>query len=166
MSTIALRQPGHAPAALPSVGPDHEDAGRGAPEVAADDHLLADEGGGTHDEQVGRAQLDAWVPAQPVRIQHRSGRLWILNSAGLDWLVLQPRQAEDAPFQKARLGFGAKGLAKMELTDGLGQRTVIAFGAWKHNPAFPAGTFRFTPPKGVDVVGSVSPAAQVTPLRD
>jgi outer membrane lipoprotein carrier protein len=88
------------------------------------------------------------------------------RSAGLDWLVLQPRQAEDAPFQKARLGFGAKGLARMELTDGLGQRTVITFGAWKRNPAFPAGTFRFTPPKGVDVVGSVSPAAQVTPLRD
>lgn len=88
------------------------------------------------------------------------------RSAGLDWLVLQPRQAEDAPFQKARLGFGAKGLARMELTDGLGQRTVIAFGAWKRNPAFPAGTFRFTPPKGVDVVGSVSPAAQVSPLRD
>lgn len=88
------------------------------------------------------------------------------RSAGLDWLVLQPRQAEDAPFQKARLGFGAKGLARMELTDGLGQRTVIAFGAWTRNPAFPAGTFRFTPPKGVDVVGSVSPAAQVTPLRD
>lgn len=88
------------------------------------------------------------------------------RSAGLDWLVLQPREAEDAPFQKARLGFGAKGLAKMELTDGLGQRTVIAFGAWKRNPAFPAGTFRFTPPKGVDVVGSVSPSAQVTPLRN
>lgn len=88
------------------------------------------------------------------------------RAEGLDWLVLVPRKADDAPFQKARLGFGAAGLARMELTDGLGQRTVIAFSAWKRNPAFAAGTFRFTPPKGVDVVGSVSPAAQVSPLKD
>jgi outer membrane lipoprotein carrier protein len=88
------------------------------------------------------------------------------RSGGLDWLVLAPRKADDAPFQKARLGFGAGGLARMELTDGLGQRTVIGFSGWKRNPVFAANTFRFTPPKGVDVVGSVSPSAQVTPLKD
>ena len=88
------------------------------------------------------------------------------RAGGLDWLVLAPRKADEAPFQRARLGFGATGLARMELTDGLGQRTVISFGAWKRNPAFAANTFRFTPPKGVDVVGSVSPSAQVSPLKD
>ena len=88
------------------------------------------------------------------------------RTSGLDWLVLAPRKLDEAPFQKARLGFGAGGLARMELTDGLGQRTVIGFSAWKRNPAFPRGTFRFTPPKGVDVVGSVSPSAQVSPLKD
>ena len=84
---------------------------------------------------------------------------------GLDWLVLVPRKEEDAPFQKAKLGFGAAGLVRMELNDGLGQRTVIGFGPWQRNPAFGAGTFRFTPPKGVDVVGSVMPGAQVSPLK-
>ena len=88
------------------------------------------------------------------------------RAAGLNWLVLAPRKAEDAPFQQARLGFDASGLARMELTDGLGQRTVIGFSGWKRNPTFARGTFRFTPPKGVDVVGSVSPAAEVSPLRD
>ena len=88
------------------------------------------------------------------------------RAGDLDWLVLVPRKADDAPFQKARLGFGAAGLSRMELTDGLGQRTVIAFSGWKRNPAFAANTFRFTPPKGVDVVGTVSPSAQVSPLRD
>ena len=85
---------------------------------------------------------------------------------GLDWLVLKPKKPDEAPFQQARLGFGATGLARMELRDSLGQRTVIAFGAWKRNPAFAAGTFRFKPPAGVDVVGTVSPGAQVSPLRD
>jgi len=88
------------------------------------------------------------------------------SSDGLSWLVLLPKKGEEAPFQKARLGFGAAGLVRMELNDALGQRTVIGFSAWKRNPSFPAGTFKFTPPKGTDVVGSVSPAATVTPLRN
>ena len=87
------------------------------------------------------------------------------KAGGLDWLVLVPKKEEDAPFQRAKLGFGAAGLVRMELNDGLGQRTVIGFSAWKRNPAFAAGTFRFTPPKGVDVVGSVMPGAQVSPLK-
>ncbi len=33
--------------------------------------------------QIDRAWLDRVVPARPVRIQHRSGRLWIVNSCGL-----------------------------------------------------------------------------------
>jgi outer membrane lipoprotein carrier protein len=88
------------------------------------------------------------------------------TSKGLEWLVLLPRKGEDAPFQKAMLGFGPRGLVRMELNDALGQRTVIGFSAWRRNPSFPAGTFRFTPPKGTDVVGDVSPGATVTPLRN
>ena len=41
---------------------------------------------GYHDSVAGpldRAALDAMVPTVPLRIQHRSGVLWILNSAGL-----------------------------------------------------------------------------------
>ncbi|HKA16017.1 MAG TPA: amidohydrolase family protein [Myxococcota bacterium] len=30
-----------------------------------------------------REQLDAWVADRPVRVQHRSGALWVLNSAGV-----------------------------------------------------------------------------------
>jgi predicted amidohydrolase YtcJ len=33
------------------------------------------------------AQLDAMAPGRPVRIQHRSGRMWFLNSAALDELL-------------------------------------------------------------------------------
>lgn len=75
------------------------------------------------------------------------------REGGLDWLELLPKQAENSTFQSARLGFDAKGLARMRIIDGLGQRTDIGFSGWKRNPAFAASTFRFSPPKGVDIVG-------------
>lgn len=42
--------------------------------------------------EIDRRWLDAAVPQRPVRLQHRSGRLWVLNSAGLD-LLLAGREA-------------------------------------------------------------------------
>jgi predicted amidohydrolase YtcJ len=36
--------------------------------------------------EIDRDTLDLWVPSRPVRIQHRSGRLWILNTAALNAL--------------------------------------------------------------------------------
>ena len=62
-------------------------------------------------------------------------------------------QLSEAGFKTAKLGFGKAGLAKMEYVDALGQRTQIAFGAWKRNPAFAKGTFVYVPAKGVDVIG-------------
>ena len=75
------------------------------------------------------------------------------NKDGLAWLLLTPRNPNDASFQSARLGFGKDGLALMQVVDALGQRTEIAFSGWKRNPSFAKSTFRYTPPKGVDVVG-------------
>jgi outer membrane lipoprotein carrier protein len=76
------------------------------------------------------------------------------TSGGLDWLVLTPKgNAADASFRSARLGFANNALTKMQVVDALGQRTEINFSGWKRNPSFPASTFRYTPPKGVDVIG-------------
>ncbi len=76
------------------------------------------------------------------------------SADGLEWLVLTPKgDAPDASFRSARLGFAETGLVKMQVVDTLGQRTEIDFSGWKRNPAFPAGTFRYSPPKGVDVIG-------------
>jgi len=72
---------------------------------------------------------------------------------GLEWLSLAPKSESDAAFRSARLGFGQSGLVKMQVVDNLGQRTEIEFTNWKRNPAFAADTFRYTPPKGVDVIG-------------
>lgn len=53
-------------------------------------------GYGYHESVAGdidRHWLDAHLPARPIRIQHRSGRLWILNSPALD--LLTRRQQEN-----------------------------------------------------------------------
>lgn len=72
---------------------------------------------------------------------------------GLQWLEVAPREAGDAGFQNARLGFNDSGLARMEVLDALSQRTTIEFSSWRRNPQFDAGSFQFEPPGGVDVVG-------------
>lgn len=72
---------------------------------------------------------------------------------GLQWLALSPKRETDTAFQYAALGFNAQGLARMEVVDAVGQRTVINFTGWKRNPGFAAGTFSFAPPKGTDVIG-------------
>lgn len=74
---------------------------------------------------------------------------------GLAWLVLAPKGDDegDATFRSARLGFGAAGLARMQVVDALGQRTEIEFSAWQRNPSFGKDVFRYSPPKGVDVIG-------------
>ncbi len=74
------------------------------------------------------------------------------SSDGVDWLEIRPRQA-DAAFKSARLGFAQGQLVRLDYTDALDQRTVIAFSGWTRNPAFAADTFTFVPPKGVDVIG-------------
>lgn len=74
---------------------------------------------------------------------------------GMQWLTLTPKNEGDATFQTARLGFGKTGLARMEVLDAAGQRTTLSFSGWKRNPAFPGTTFKYTPAKGVDVVGEI-----------
>jgi len=57
-------------------------------------------GVGYHDSVAGpldRWKLDAWVPKRPLRIQHRSGALWILNSAGLAALGIHTADCELPP---------------------------------------------------------------------
>ena len=73
------------------------------------------------------------------------------NQEGLDWLEAIPRTQETA-FEKIRLGFGKSGLEAMELRDQFGQVTVIKFSTIERNAKLPPEAFRFTPPKGADVI--------------
>jgi outer membrane lipoprotein carrier protein len=70
---------------------------------------------------------------------------------GLDWLEAVPR-TPDTAFERIKLGFGRAGLEAMELRDQFGQITVIKFSTIERNARLAPELFRFTPPKGVDVI--------------
>jgi len=71
---------------------------------------------------------------------------------GLEWLEAKPRERE-AGFERIRLGMGAAGVQAMELADHFGQTTVLRFSNIVRNPPLEPSTFRFSPPKGADIVG-------------
>lgn len=71
---------------------------------------------------------------------------------GLAWVAAVPRGKESS-FERIRIGFSAEGLAAMELSDALGQRTSLRFSGFTRNPRLDAASFRFTPPEGADVIG-------------
>ncbi len=71
---------------------------------------------------------------------------------GLEWLEARPRDKE-AGFERIRLGLGTAGVEAMELVDPFGQTTVLRFSSLVRNPKLEPDTFRFTPPKGADVLG-------------
>ena len=71
---------------------------------------------------------------------------------GLEWLEAKPREKE-AGFERIRLGLSTGGVEAMELADHFGQTTVLRFFNVVRNPQLDASTFRFSPPKGSDVLG-------------
>ena len=71
---------------------------------------------------------------------------------GLEWLEAKPRD-KDTGFERIRLGLSAEGVEAMELVDNFGQTTQLRFTNIIRNPRVDANTFRFTPPKGADVLG-------------
>jgi outer membrane lipoprotein carrier protein len=70
---------------------------------------------------------------------------------GLEWLEATPKQ-RDSGFDLIRIGLRDGLPERMEVRDGFGQTTRFAFRAIERNPAIDAGQFRFTAPRGVDVV--------------
>jgi outer membrane lipoprotein carrier protein len=74
------------------------------------------------------------------------------NREGLDWLQATPK-GRDSSFEKILMGFNAQSeLVMMELNDMFGHMTVLRFSSLQRNPKIPEQQFRFTPPKGADVL--------------
>ena len=71
---------------------------------------------------------------------------------GLAWVEAKPREKE-AGFERVRLGLGTSGVEAMELVDHFGQTTKLKFSSIVRNPKLDGSEFRFTPPKGADVLG-------------
>jgi outer membrane lipoprotein carrier protein len=80
------------------------------------------------------------------------------SADGLEWVEATPK-AQDTGFERVRLGLKGRTLAAMELRDQLGGRTILHFSDLKANVPVAPDTFRFTPPKGADVLED-APAAR------
>ncbi|MFM1989573.1 MAG: outer rane lipoprotein carrier protein [Pseudomonadota bacterium] len=98
------------------------------------------------------------ISATPAAILFGSNDLdasFVLKEAGaaggLEWLEAVPKQ-KDSGFDWIRIGFRGGLPEAMEVRDAFGQTTRFTFSKIERNPGLDAGLFRFTPPKGVDVV--------------
>lgn len=70
---------------------------------------------------------------------------------GLDIVDAVPK-AQDTTFARVRIGFADDLPRLMEVSDNFGQRTTIMFSGFERNPPLAPNTFRFTPPKGAEVL--------------
>ena len=108
--------------------------------------------------QVTVRKLDRALGASPAALLAGSNEIekeytitGIGNQEGLDWIEAVPK-ARDTAFERIRLGFSGASLQAMELRDQFGQVTVIRFADLERNPKLSPDAFKFTPPKGADVI--------------
>ena len=71
---------------------------------------------------------------------------------GFHWLNLYPK-SPDATFDYIRIAMEGDTLRAMEMVDNFGQTSRLYFDTITRNPKISAKEFKFTPPKGVDVIG-------------
>ncbi|MFI4928915.1 MAG: outer membrane lipoprotein chaperone LolA [Burkholderiales bacterium] len=72
-------------------------------------------------------------------------------SDGFEWVQAAPR-VKDGPIQSLRVGFKGSMLAALEIVDAFGQRSMLRFTSLEQNVKLADDVFRFTPPKGADVI--------------
>ncbi len=108
--------------------------------------------------QVTVRKLDRALGASPAALLAGSNEIeksYALKSTGteggLDWLEAIPK-TQDTAFERIRLGLGKGGLEAMELRDQFGQKTTIKFSDLQRNVKIAPESFKFTPPKGADVI--------------
>ena len=73
------------------------------------------------------------------------------DQGGMQWVQAVPRQKE-GQLTSMKVGFRGDQLAALEILDSFGQRSVLTFTGMQVNAGVNAEAFRFTPPKGADVV--------------
>ncbi|QBC31021.1 MULTISPECIES: outer membrane lipoprotein chaperone LolA [Pandoraea] len=108
--------------------------------------------------QVTERKLGASLGASPAAILFGSNDIeknFTLKDAGvkngIDWVELKPK-AKDTQFQRVGIGFRDGNLAAMELYDAFGNVTLLTFDKMQKNPPMPADSFKFTMPKGADLI--------------
>ncbi len=74
------------------------------------------------------------------------------QAGGVDMVDATPKAA-DGGFERMRIGFRDNLPRVMEIHDNFGQVTTLIFVEFHSNPALSKDEFKFSPPKGADVVG-------------
>lgn len=108
--------------------------------------------------QVTIRKLGAALPSSPASILFGSNEFekeFEVADAGtrdgLEWVQAKPR-AKDSTFERIEIGFKDGLPQAMRLADNFGQVTQLAFSKLERNPKLDPEVFRFTPPKGADVL--------------
>jgi outer membrane lipoprotein carrier protein len=103
-------------------------------------------------------RLQASLPSSPASILFGSNEFekeFEVTDAGtrdgLAWILARPR-AKDTAFERIEIGFRNGLPGAMRLVDNFGQTTQLTFANVERNPQLDADVFRFTPPKGADVL--------------
>jgi outer membrane lipoprotein carrier protein len=114
-------------------------------------------------QQVTVKPVDAALSATPIMLLSGGAEVrkaFEISDAGqkdgLSWLRVKPRGA-DADFRQAVLGFAGTELRQMILEDKLGQEATLTFSRSQRNAPVSVADVSFTPPKGVDVIGTPQP---------
>ncbi len=107
--------------------------------------------------QVTRRPVDEALGETPAFLLGGTGRLedhfQIIDGGqgeGLAWVLLLPKDG-DAGIEGIRLGFDAKGLKRMIMTDLLGRSSDLEFIDLRRNVHVDPELFRFQPPAGADL---------------
>lgn len=110
-------------------------------------------------EQVTVRKLDQALGESPAALLAGSNeveKLFVFRDAGeadgISWVEATPRSKEGS-FEAVRMGFKGGDIQAMEVRDNFGQVTQLRFSSIRRNPRLSPDLFRFTPPKGVDVIG-------------
>jgi len=111
-------------------------------------------------QQVTVKPVDAALSATPAMLLSGTGdfrKNFNITAAphrdGLDWVLVSPHGTE-ADFRQALLGFQGKELKRMILEDKLGQTATVTFDHVERNVPISPEQVSFTPPPGVDVIGT------------
>ncbi len=109
-------------------------------------------------EQVTIRRADLSLSGTPAMLLSGEGNLRdsfevenVEQREGLTIINLAPRRT-DTDFKRVQLALRKDQLTAMSLTDKLGQTTLLQFKQFKRNASIADTQFKFTPPKGVDVI--------------
>lgn len=113
-------------------------------------------------EQVTVRKFDDSISATPAMLLSGEGKLTdnftvtqSTQEGSTSWVKLLPVRT-DTDFKWIRLGFAGDVLAFMELSDKLGQTTLLEFQQLERNPPLDPSRFTFEIPPGADVIGDPS----------